>query len=56
MIEPPFGKENDAVNVPALFVLVGVVILAKLACVFLMVEVLVLFVWLLTISNFVSTV
>ena len=53
VIAPPSRKANDAVTVPALFVLVGVLILVS---VFLMMEVLVLFVWLLTISNTVSTV
>ena len=52
----PSVSEKDAVTVPALLVEVGVLILAKLISVFLMVEVLVLFVLLLTIYNRVSAV
>ena len=52
----PGSNINDVVTVPALFVLVGVMRSAKFISVFLIVEVLVLFVWLLTISNTVSAV
>ena len=56
MIVLPSPTEITVVTVPALFVLVGVLMLAKLISVFLIVEVLVLFVWLLTISKAVSSV
>lgn len=52
----PSANLIDVVTVPALFVLVGGVISAKFISVFLIVEVLVLFVWLLTIRNTVSAV
>ena len=52
----PSPTESIVVTVPALFVLVGMLMLAKLISVFLIVEVLVLFVWLLMISNMVSSV
>ena len=42
----PLNNEITVVTVPALFVLVGILILAKFISVFLIVEVLVLFIWL----------
>ena len=56
MIVLPSPTGITVVTVPALFVLVGMLMLAKLISVFLIVEVLVLFVWLLTISRTVSSV
>ena len=56
MIVLPSPTGITVVTVPALSVLVGMLTLAKLISVFLIVEVLVLFVWLLTMKNMVSSV